>query len=422
MTAIIETVTIAMRCDAVPEAATTAVPNSRGAHENTIMAESILIVDDEASVRRTFEEWLAESGFGIETHAVADAEAALLTVSRIPIDLAILDWNLGSGSDGLRLLDDLREFRPDLVAILITGYASQATPLDALRRGVRDYLDKNRDLTRETFLATVRKQLDTIVPAKRARQLAASLAQFRDAVQTAIPIVRGSAALHSADGLADSIRAILAMAAAITSCSRMVLVMVRPSPHGPTMTVFDAMANANPQPDVAFGSTLAAAAIAMREPCFMATLDGSARLACEQDAQSIWVLPVMVGAGTHAVIEVMDGPAPDANRKAAAKALVAMSGMLLRSFYSEKSTQALVVTALESALAAGDDVARAIESPALSAVKSGLAESPARVAETDAEWNLLTAVRTLALRHGDPALAHVQALVTHLTALLDSRN
>ena len=43
-----------------------------------------------------------------------------------------------------------------MVAILVTGFAHQATPLDALRMGVRDYLDKNADLNRETFLARCR--------------------------------------------------------------------------------------------------------------------------------------------------------------------------------------------------------------------------------------------------------------------------
>src|SRR4051794_36174094 len=110
------------------------------------MTETILIVDDEEPIRRTFAEWLSGSGLPIQTIIAGDAEAALLAANTQPIDLAILDWNLGTGSDGLRLLEDLVEFQPDLVAILITGYAAQATPLEALRKGVRDYLDKNSDL------------------------------------------------------------------------------------------------------------------------------------------------------------------------------------------------------------------------------------------------------------------------------------
>src|SRR4029078_4906002 len=130
------------------------------------MSDIVLIVDDEESVRRTFQEWLASSGFGARCFATADAESALRVANDHPIDLAVLDWNLGSGSDGLRLLEDLVEFRPDVVAILVTGFANQATPLAALRMGVRDYLDKNQDLNRDTFLAAVERQLARVRPAK----------------------------------------------------------------------------------------------------------------------------------------------------------------------------------------------------------------------------------------------------------------
>src|SRR5438445_520755 len=107
------------------------------------MTDTVLIVDDEESVRRTFQEWLTTAGLDVRVFAVGDAESALLVANEHPVDLAVLDWNLGSGSDGLRLLEDLVEFRPDVVAILITGFAHQATPLEALRKGVRDYLDKD---------------------------------------------------------------------------------------------------------------------------------------------------------------------------------------------------------------------------------------------------------------------------------------
>src|SRR5438128_12651277 len=116
------------------------------------MAETILIVDDEEPVRRTFRDWLDASGLGCQVLTAADAESALVQANQQPIDLAILDWNLGAGNDGLQLLEDLYVFNPDVVAILVTGFAHQATPLDAMRMGVRDYLEKNQELNRGTFL------------------------------------------------------------------------------------------------------------------------------------------------------------------------------------------------------------------------------------------------------------------------------
>src|SRR5262245_4499068 len=103
--------------------------------------ETILIVDDEEPVRKTFREWLGGANLCCRLLAAADAEEALVLANQHSIDLAILDWNLGAGNDGLQLLEDLTLFNPEVVAIMITGFAHQATPLDAMRMGVRDYLD-----------------------------------------------------------------------------------------------------------------------------------------------------------------------------------------------------------------------------------------------------------------------------------------
>ena len=62
--------------------------------------ETILIVDDEEPVRRTFGEWLAEARFdNCHVLTAADAEAALRIANQQPIDLAILDWALGAGEE-----------------------------------------------------------------------------------------------------------------------------------------------------------------------------------------------------------------------------------------------------------------------------------------------------------------------------------
>src|SRR5437764_13786074 len=159
-------------------------------------AETILIVDDEEPVRKTFREWLEGADLGCRILAAADAESALLQANQHTVDLAVLDWNLGAGNDGLQLLEDLTLFNPDVVAILITGFAHQATPLDAMRMGVRDYLDKNQDLDRATFLRAVRRQLERIRPARRERRLHQSLVAFRSAVEKVLPLVQAAAALQ----------------------------------------------------------------------------------------------------------------------------------------------------------------------------------------------------------------------------------
>src|SRR5438093_9762980 len=171
--------------------------------------DTILIVDDEEPVRRTFREWLESADLGCRILAAADAEAALVLADQHSIDLAILDWNLGAGNDGLQLLEDLYLFNPDIVAIMITGFAHQATPLDAMRMGVRDYLDKNQDLDRDTFLTAVRRQLERIRPAKRERRLHRSLVAFREAVEKVLPLVQTAAALNDPVPLPEAVRQLL---------------------------------------------------------------------------------------------------------------------------------------------------------------------------------------------------------------------
>src|SRR6188508_1541966 len=158
--------------------------------------DAVLIVDDEEPVRRTFREWLEGAKLGVEVLTAADAESALNIANERPVDLAILDWNLGAGNDGLQLLEDLFVFNSDIVAIMITGYAHQATPLAAMRMGVRDYLDKNQDLNQSTFLNVVRRQLDRIRPAKRERRIHEGLTAFRSAVEKVLPLVENAAALQ----------------------------------------------------------------------------------------------------------------------------------------------------------------------------------------------------------------------------------
>src|SRR3954454_2570925 len=157
-------------------------------------AETILIVDDEAPVRQTLLGWLDEGDLGCTVLDAGDAASALKLANVHTIDLAVLDWNLGA-DNGLQLLEDLVLFNPEVAAIMVTGFAHQATPLHAMRMGVRDYLDKNQDLNKDTFLAAVRKQLDRIRPAKLARRINAGLKAFREAVEQVLPLVQSAAAL-----------------------------------------------------------------------------------------------------------------------------------------------------------------------------------------------------------------------------------
>jgi len=396
------------------------------------MTETILIVDDEESVRRTFHDWLSSSGFGCEVHSVGDAEAALLFADKNPVDLAILDWNLGSGSDGLQLLEDLVEFHPDLVAILVTGFAHQATPLDALRMGVRDYLDKNQDLNRETFLASVKKQLDRIIPAKRQRQFTHGLFQFRESVEKVLPLVQASAALNDPVPLTQGIRSLLAFLQRTTKAADAVLITHHRAANGTEQfRAYDRDGQSLPQPTVPYSRSLAASVASMQEACVMNTLEVSGALELqpfEAGRRNALAAPLPVGAGMLAVFELFDKadghPFTDEDRILAAAA-ADFGAELLRQALAERQTNRTLFDAVDAALKASTTLTETLTVEAtlpdvvMDRLKEGLHATDTRLFEADDCLRLAEAVRELARRHGSIAVAHCITLIESLRRLLD---
>lgn len=400
------------------------------------MVETVLIVDDEESVRRTFLDWLSTGGLPCEAHAVADAEAALRFANRRGVDLAILDWNLGAGDNGLQLLQDLYEFNPDVAAIMVTAYANQATPLDAMRVGVRDYLDKNQDLNRDTFLAAVRRQLDKIAPAKRQREFARSLLSFRESVEKVLPLVQSTAAMNDPVPLPEAIRSLMLFLLRTTQAADGVLLARHAPPGGPeTYRAFAADGTPLDLPLVPFERSLAASVASMQEPCAMnlrdAGLAGSVEFQpFEKKRAQVLAAPVPVAAGTLVVIELFDKkdgrPFEEADRRLAAAA-ADFGAELLRQALAEGRARHTLFNAVEAALKASESfdapAAREAAAPPPAAVldrlKEGLAAAGAAPIDADTSLRLAEAVRVLALRHGPVAVEHCVAMVESLRRLLD---
>ncbi len=394
------------------------------------MPDTVLIVDDEDGVRRTFREWLTGEP-GVEVLAAADAEAALLLANQHSIDLAVLDWNLGSGSDGLQLLEDLGEFHPDIVAILITGFAHQATPLDALRMGVRDYLDKNQELTREKFLAAIRKQLTRLAPAKRQRQLNQSLAEFRTAVEQVLPLVHGAATLNDPVPLPEAVKALLRFVLRVTGAKDGAVVVHHAAKDGTeSIAVFGPNGEPLPCPARPFGRTLAAAAVSAGEVCLAVhpATDGTVDLfPFESNRSSILVAPLRVGAGIHAVLEMFDKAEFTSADKSLAASAAEVGADLLRQALAERQTHRLLADAVEAALAASQTVTTTLASsdgpPAavMDKLRAGLAADPTATLDAETGLKLVEAVRRLADRHGTNAVEHCIRTISSLHRLLDEQ-
>lgn len=100
---------------------------------------NILVVDDEATLRRTIRTTLESQG-----HTVAEAATGSLAVERVRAsrpDLVLLDLKLGRES-GLDVLGELQKAAPGVGVVVITAHATIETAVEAIRRGALDYLPK----------------------------------------------------------------------------------------------------------------------------------------------------------------------------------------------------------------------------------------------------------------------------------------
>jgi CheY-like chemotaxis protein len=103
---------------------------------------SVLVVDDEPVVLELFQRALGEKGLSIRTARNADEALALL--EREGFGCVLTDKNL-PGLDGIEIVRRVRQKQPFCACIVMTGYASMESAVEALRLGAIDYLEKPFD-------------------------------------------------------------------------------------------------------------------------------------------------------------------------------------------------------------------------------------------------------------------------------------
>ena len=109
-----------------------------------LRVKPILIVDDEASMRESLQDWFLDLGYQAET--ARDGEEALKLIAEKNYGLLILDLKL-PGQDGIEVLKKARKHHPDLRGIIITAYPSVDTAREAIKQGAIDYLPKPFELS-----------------------------------------------------------------------------------------------------------------------------------------------------------------------------------------------------------------------------------------------------------------------------------
>ena len=119
------------------------------------MLNSVIVVDDEASIRSAVEQWLSLSGFSVQLFA--RAEECLAHLPQHFPGVIISDVRM-PGMDGLQLLERLQADDPDLPVILLTGHGDVPMAVEAMRSGAYDFLEK--PFTPHHLLGSLRRALE----------------------------------------------------------------------------------------------------------------------------------------------------------------------------------------------------------------------------------------------------------------------
>ncbi len=100
---------------------------------------NILIIDDDKGVRDVLEAFFSDEGFDVT--AVSDGGSGLRLLMQMEFDIIFLDLVM-PGMGGLRVLEELSRMKVDTPCIIMTGFATTKTAVDAMKLGAIDYITK----------------------------------------------------------------------------------------------------------------------------------------------------------------------------------------------------------------------------------------------------------------------------------------
>jgi two-component system, response regulator RegA len=125
--------------------------------DETMTARSLLIVEDDDRLRERLVRALADRGF--ETREARDAESAIASARADSPEFMLVDLRMPGGGSGLDVIREAKAIDPATVVVVLTGYGSIATAVDAVRLGAADYLTKPADVD-QIVAALTRQRAD----------------------------------------------------------------------------------------------------------------------------------------------------------------------------------------------------------------------------------------------------------------------
>jgi two-component system, OmpR family, phosphate regulon sensor histidine kinase PhoR len=144
---------------------------------------AILVVDDEKGIRDGCERILGR--MGCQVHLADCGEAGLKLLKRESITVALIDLKM-PGMDGIELLKHIQAHDPQILTIIITGYATLETAVDAMKKGAYDFIPKPfaPDQLRIGVKRALEKRRLTLEAAKNLADLDREKSRIRTIVET----------------------------------------------------------------------------------------------------------------------------------------------------------------------------------------------------------------------------------------------
>jgi two-component system, NtrC family, response regulator HydG len=117
---------------------------------------NILVIDDQESIRDTCQQTLSRKGYTVDT--AENGENGLEALEKKSYDLVILDLKM-PGLNGIEVLKKIKEFDSEIAVIVITGYATIESAVEAMKYGAYDFIPK--PFTPESLRMIVKRALNT---------------------------------------------------------------------------------------------------------------------------------------------------------------------------------------------------------------------------------------------------------------------
>ena len=144
---------------------------------------SILIIDDEKSIRKTLNEILSFEGYKIDE--AADGEEGLKKFKEKNYDLVLCDIKMPK-LDGIEFLERAKEINDGTPIIIISGHGNIETAVEAVKKGAFDYISKPPDLNR--MLITLRNAMDRTTLVEETKVLKRRVSKVQEIVGESVPI------------------------------------------------------------------------------------------------------------------------------------------------------------------------------------------------------------------------------------------